>query len=121
MDKVTGTFTELDLRVLDDKADWFVVLKDFWYTRGEFTYLVEANTETDLASIPKALRPFFSRTGKNIKAAVPHDHMYGMRYATRKECDKLFYLMLLDLGVAKYKAWLFWAGVRAGGWTRGRW
>jgi len=116
-----GTFTDLDLRVLDDKPGWFCVLKDCWYFHSDFTYLVEAGTETDLASIPVFLRPFFSRTGKSRKAAVFHDHMYGMQYETRSKCDELFRQMLIDCGVSRWRSTLYYWGVRAGGWTRGNW
>ena len=118
---MSGTFTNLRLDVLDTLPGWFSVVDDVWYFDNEFTYLVEAGFKTDLASIPAWLRPFFSRIGRSRKAAVFHDHMYGMQYETRKKCDQLFKKMLIECGVPNWKATLYYLGVRAGGWTRGSW
>jgi hypothetical protein len=117
-----GIFTNLRLDVLDDKPGFFCVVDEVSYSGPKLIhYSVEAGFETDLASIPAILRPFFSKTGKSRKAAVFHDHMYHNKWKTRKECDDMFHQMLIDLGVSKWKAWMYWAGVRAGGWTRGNW
>lgn len=59
------------------------------------------------------------------KSATIHDWLYSgfgivqedgsIYYPTRKECDKVLYNALLDEGVGKFRAGLFYAGVRIGG------
>jgi len=125
-------FTDLLLKVLDEPG-WFEVVYDcrwkdprvFWSTAGPIMeksdYVVPSGFQTDLASIPFGMRNLFSRTGKSRKPAVFHDHMYETKWRTRKECDKAFKIMLIDRGVSKFAASIYYFGVRAGGWTRGRW
>ncbi len=121
-----GTFTELDLRVVDredhpeGKTGYFMVMEDFHY-HGTFDYMVPAGTLTDLASIPRLMRWLFNRTGPSRKAAVMHDRMYGTKWRTRKECDAGFKEMLLARNVGGLTARTYYRGVRAGGWTRGNW
>ena len=115
-----GKFTNLDLRVLDEPGQ-FLTLNTFTFISKLLTYVTPAGFRTDIASIPAPLRPFFSRTGRNRKPAVMHDHMYHCQFQTRKICDLLFRDMLIVQGVPSWKANLYYAGVRAGGWTRGCW
>jgi len=118
---MTGIFTNLRLDVMDDKPGWFRVVDDVTYINGDFTYTVPAGFETDLASIPAFLRPFFSRIGPSRKPAVFHDHMYGSNWKTRKDCDHWFKRMLKSREVPSWKATMYYLGVRGGGWTRGSW
>ena len=113
-------FTELTLKSLDNKPGYFEVAGDVYYS-GSFEYVVPRGFVTDLASIPALLRPIFSRTGLSRKPAVFHDHMYSVKWKTRKRCDESFKEMLLARGVSKGVANIYYWGVRLGGWTRGRW
>ena len=115
-----GIFTDLDLRVLDEPGQ-FLTLNTFTFTSLGVVYIIRAGFRTDLASIPILLRSFFSRTGKNRKPAVAHDHMYSCRFQNRQICDLIFRDMLIVQKVPKWKANLYYFGVRAGGWTRGSW
>jgi len=116
-----GWVTEdLDLRSMP-KAGWWKLLSELTYERGVQTYTVPADFETDLASIPRVLRIRFSVNGKHRRAAVLHDYLYSIKFADRKTCDMIFKSAMHDCGVSKYNAWVMWVGVRAGGWTRGRW
>lgn len=115
---MTG-FTNLDLRVLNTPGN-FMVLQDCHYV-GTFEHIVPKGTVTDLASIPRGLKSFFSKTGKSRKAAVFHDHMYASRWRTRKECDQAFNEMLTEVGVGRFGRFFYYHGVRLGGWTRGKW
>lgn len=59
------------------------------------------------------------------KAATIHDWLYSgygiakadgtIYYPTRKEADQVLYRALRAEGVAKWRAWMFYAGVRIGG------
>ena len=115
-----GSFTNLDLRVLDEPGQ-FLTLNSFAFESPLLSYIVPAGFRTDLASIPAMLRPFFSRTGSNRKPAVAHDHMYTVRFQTREVCDKIFRDMLIVQGVSEEEANIFYSAVRLGGWTRGDW
>ena len=48
-------------------------------------------------------------------AATVHDMLYTTGQVSRKEADAVLYRALLAEGVARWRAWLFWAGVRVGG------
>ena len=118
--RVRGEFTDLVLKTLDDEPGVFMVMNGVNYS-GSFDYHVPEGTKTDLGSIPRLLRPIFSATGRSRKPAVFHDHMYGSKWETRKICDEAFREMLIARGMNKFTAWCCYAGVRSGGWTRGRW
>lgn len=49
------------------------------------------------------------------RAAVVHDYLYTNSILSRKQADDVFYRALRADGVAKWRAWLLWAGVRVGG------
>ena len=117
-------YSDLTLKTLDNEPGLFEVVADvYWHNEllPGGVYVVPRGFKTDLASIPVGLRSLFSRTGRSRKPAVFHDHMYSKKWETRKICDDLFYIGLRERGVSKWAAWLYWAGVRAGGWTRGNW
>jgi hypothetical protein len=89
------------------------------------TVIVPAGFSTDFASI-KVLHNaflfiFFALVSEyGNYAAVIHDYLYtthsvGTRAITRKEADDVLYRALRAEGVAKWRAWLFWVGVRLGG------
>lgn len=115
-----GVFTDLLLKTLDEEPGVFEVTNDFTYEGSSFVR-VPAGTKTDLASIPFFMRSIMSQTGRSRKPAVVHDHLYACKWQTRKICDKLFREMLIARGYSRLQAGIFYAGVRAGGWTRGRW
>lgn len=48
-------------------------------------------------------------------AATMHDWRYTTGGVTRKEADAVLYRALRAEGVARWRAWLPWAGVRIGG------
>ncbi|MGH8417347.1 MAG: DUF1353 domain-containing protein [Pseudomonas sp.] len=54
-------------------------------------------------------------SGYGNYAATVHDWLYTTGEVTRKEADAVLYRALRAEGVARWRAWLFWAGVRIGG------
>ncbi len=48
-------------------------------------------------------------------AATVHDWLYTTGPLTRKQADAVLYRGLRAEGIARWRAWLFWAGVRIGG------
>ncbi len=53
--------------------------------------------------------------GYGNRAAVVHDHLYTEKSLTRRQADDVFYRALRADGVAKWRAFIFWAGVRVFG------
>lgn len=48
-------------------------------------------------------------------ASTIHDYLYQEANLSREQCDDIFYQALRAEGVARWRAWLMWAGVRIGG------
>jgi hypothetical protein len=54
--------------------------------------------------------------GYGNAAATVHDWLYDHGSCTRAQADALIYRALRASGIARWRAWLFWAGVRIGAW-----
>ena len=56
--------------------------------------------------------------GYGMRAAILHDWLYGVGILTRADCDGVFYRALTTGdGTARWRASIFWLGVRLGGST----
>lgn len=84
--------------------------------------VLPAGFMSDGASVPRFLWGFLPPWGdRSTVAALFHDYMCDMLKAgtpvggavTRQDCDRLFREALVDLGVAQWRAWVCWAGVRS--------
>lgn len=93
-----------------------------YYCRDGWIITVPKSFQTNFASIPAPLRMFFRVNGAHQDASIVHDYMYAnrghvaLRRFTREQSDQIFFEAMLDSGVPVWKARLFWAGVRVGGW-----
>lgn len=81
---------------------------------------VPAGFTTDFASIKVLHNAFLFVlfalvSGYGNYAATVHDFLYTFGQVNRKEADAVLYRALRAEGVARWRAWLFWAGVRIGG------
>lgn len=115
-------FITRDLHVKSlPEANLWELTRELEYQHNASVITVPAGTVTDFASIPAALRWRFNVNGKCRRAAVLHDYLYGIEFATRECCDRIFYAAMLDCGVWWWNARVMYWGVRAFGWTRGRW
>lgn len=65
-----------------------------------------------------ALLLYAAVAGYGHEAAAVHDWLYRTGLITRRQADAVFYRALRASGVARWRAWLMWAGVRLGGWRR---
>ncbi|WP_268797502.1 DUF1353 domain-containing protein [Pseudomonas huanghezhanensis] len=80
---------------------------------------VPSGFTTDFASI-KVLHNVFLFvlfalvSGYGNYAATVHDWLYTTGQVSRKDADAILYRALRAEGVARWRAWLFWAGVRIG-------
>lgn len=82
--------------------------------------VAEIGFETNFASL-QALRnvvlfPLYALVaGYGNYSATIHDKLYTTGQVTRKQADAVLYRALRAEGVAKWRAWMFWVGVRIGG------
>lgn len=84
------------------------------------TFTAPAGFDTDFASLRvlhnAVLFVFFALVaGYGNLAATIHDHLYATGQLPRRDCDAVFYRALRAEGVAAWRAWIMWAGVRLGG------
>jgi len=97
------------------------LLADLVLSDDEHGRLVaETGFETNFASLQAlhniALFPLYALVaGYGNYAATIHDKLYTTGTLSRKQADAVLYRALRAEGVAKWRAWLFWAGVRIGG------
>lgn len=69
---------------------------------------------TDLASVPSALRWLVAPYGVHTPAALVHDRLVGPRRVagvSDPDADRLFRVMLADLGLPRLRRGLMWAAV----------
>lgn len=95
-----------------------LVLSDDAY--GEIT--VPAGFVTDFASIKVLHNAFLFVlfalvSGYGNPSATVHDWLYRRGTLTRSQADEVLYRALRAEGIAKWRCWMFWAGVRIGGGT----
>lgn len=97
--------------------------RETWRLLAPFSYLdsdhgliqVPSGFETDFASVPR-LPLMFALLGQyGHAAAVLHDWLYRTGRLSRKAADQVFFSALRSSGIARWRAYLMWAGVRLGG------
>lgn len=84
--------------------------------------IVPAGTTTNFASLGMVHNLFLFVlfalvAGYGNYAATVHDWLYTTGQISRKEADAVLYRALRAEGVARWRAWIFWIGVRVGGST----
>lgn len=105
--------------VQHSRYEW-ILHQDLIFHDEEFgSFKVPIGFRTDLASI-HALRVILPLVyallvGYGNSASALHDYLYKKRSLPRKLCDYIFYRALRAEGVARWRAFLFWAGVRCFG------
>lgn len=113
--------TEPDVTLTSDTANSG---RGSWVLKNELIYdsdvaaqvfVVPVGFTTDFASVPRI--PFvFDLLGDIAHAAaILHDWLYTSHVVPRDVADAVLKEAAVATGVAPYKAWLLWAGVRAGG------
>jgi len=112
---------DLTLVALPEPGKWKLLNRLEVLDDKEHSFFVPAGFTTDLASLPRCVRGLFNRNGRSRKPSVLHDYLYTEKMFTRKRCDQIFRDCLINSGIRKWQAGLYYYGVRSGGWTRGRW
>lgn len=126
---MANVFSHFDTRQLGRRL--FMLLSDFSVVDPVFGKIeAKKGFHTDLASIDVLhnvmLFVFYALLADyGDKSAAIHDWLYAgypiertphhLYYPTRKEADQIMYRSLRAEGVARWRAWLFYAGVRIGG------
>ena len=119
MNQAAGNFdTTL---VTDQMARWQ------WQLREPLVYVdpeagrleVPAYFVTNFASIRSLRVPavliYAALVGHGNAACTVHDYLYGKGMLDRRACDEVLFRALRAEGVARWRAWMFYAGVRLGG------
>lgn len=97
--------------------------REIWRLVAPFSYLapshglitVPAGFETDFASVPRWPLTFALLGSYGHAAAVIHDWLYTSGELSRADADRVFHEALRSSGIARWRAWLMWGGVRVGG------
>lgn len=99
----------------------YIILEDLVLEDDEFGEItVPKGFVTDYASVSVlqnlVLAPIFVLVADyGNKASTVHDMLYSQAKLSRKECDQVLYRALLAEGLEKWRAYLFYLGVRVGG------
>lgn len=110
--------TPLDLRA-QLPGRWELLRELIWHSDTE-RIVVPAGFVTDLASIPRLLRGILHQNGLSRAPAVLHDFLYATQIMTRAEADAVFREALKAEGMGWLGRFLYWGGVRVGGWVAWR-
>jgi len=107
--------TTLQVELQEDRSTW-KLLSDFVYEDSEHGRIaVSRGFETDFASVPRIPVIFDLVGAYGHAAATLHDWLYSSGLVTRSSADRIFREALRTSGIARWRAWLMWAGVRLGG------
>lgn len=126
---MSHTFTNFDSRQLERRL--YMMLQDFSRNDEVFGKIIAKKSfQTNYASIDILhnvwLFVFYALLADyGDKSATLHDWLYSgfgieltdgtVHYPTRKECDQVLFRALRAEGVALWRAYIFYAGVRIGG------
>jgi len=101
-----------------DGINWITLTK-IEFTVDLVRYTIPAGFVTDFASIPKFSRVTINRIGKAVMAYVIHDWLRtdkGQLMKTKK-CDKVLYILSIQLGESWYTSNKVYYSLRGFGWT----
>lgn len=73
---------------------------------------IPAGFRSDGASIPRCLHWYARPFGEALYAAVVHDFCYRTHAKPKVLADSIFYELLLESGMNKYKAWSMYMAVK---------
>ncbi|MCY1285259.1 hypothetical protein D9M70_341890 [compost metagenome] len=108
----------LQVELQHDRKRWRL-LAPFSYLDPDFGRVdVPAGFVTDFASVPRIPVIFDLIGAYGHAAALLHDYLYATGMVPRADADRIFRGALRASGIARWRAWLMWSGVRAGGRSR---
>lgn len=110
----------LQVELQGDRTTWRL-LSQFIYEDAEHGRIaVPCGFETDFASVPRIPVVFDLVGAYGHAAATLHDWLYSSGLVPRVSADRIFREALRATGIARWRAWIMWAGVRLGGRSRYR-
>lgn len=97
----------------------YLTCRNITFTINGDVFVIPANFETDLASIPKIAWPVMAPSHSSlIRPAIVHDWFYRKTCDfTRYETDLIFYHMLKNDGISTLRASAMYYAVRWFGWN----
>lgn len=114
----------VDTRTIDRRK---LTLVDMVYVWRGHRLVIDAGFSTDLASIPRLVRPLFPAISEaREKGAIAHDRLYGSHNWTdgtpcsRKDADRVMFDICVAEGMPVWRALLIRWGLRLGGWVHWR-
>lgn len=75
--------------------------------------VIDKGFETDFASIPRVFYSVLPPVGRYGVAALVHDYLCVTTYVSRKDADKVFYSIMKESGVKRWKRKVMYCCVRA--------
>jgi hypothetical protein len=121
VDPIQVTFDEA-LSLARGKETWRLVAPVRMRDGLGAALTIPAGFETDLASVPRILWPFFPPYGFHLRAAIVHDYLYARRtIVDRGRADAIFLAIMLRYGVRPWRARAMYLAVRlfgAAAWGR---
>ena len=105
----------LQAELQPDRKTWRLLAPFSYLAPGHGLITVPAGFETDFASVPRWPLAFALLGSYGHAAAVIHDWLYTTGELSRPDADRVFHEALRSSGIARWRAWLMWAGVRVGG------
>lgn len=105
----------LQVELQPDRKQW-KLLAPLSYLDPDFGVIdVPAGFITDFSSVPRLPFTYALLGSYGQVAATIHDYLYTSGNLPRAEADRVFFNALRSSGIARWRAWLMWAGVRIGG------
>lgn len=116
MAKFLGKLTVVEI----DDSIFQVAVSPFNYQSDLLpgTISVPVGFYTDFGSVPRWLPMIYALIGNTCHdPAIVHDWLYYSAITDRKTSDQILIEALKVCGISAWRCWLFYAGVRAGGWA----
>ena len=110
---------DLDVTILYDEGSngrqVYQLINPINFIGWEHRVFIRKGFKSDLVSLPWILRILASTTGRWTKAGIFHDFLYRTHFLSRKECDAIFYKIMKDCRVPKWKRTIAYYLVRCFG------
>ncbi|MEQ9728501.1 DUF1353 domain-containing protein [Pseudomonas sp. WHRI 8822A] len=105
----------LQVELQPDRKTWRLLAPFSYLDPGHGLVTVPAGFISDFASVPRLPLTYALLGAYGHAAAVLHDWLYSTTTLSRAEADRVFLNALRSSGIARWRAWLMYAGVRIGG------
>lgn len=106
---------QLQVELQTDRKTWRLLAPFSYLDPEQGRLTVPVDFATDFASVPRLPVVFELVGAYGHAAAVLHDWLYRTATLPREQADRVFFNALRSSGIARWRAWLMWSGVRIGG------